>query len=1035
MGREYVLAVVLAGAQLAGAQSAGSGQNGASTVGQVTGSPEITIARKPGQEGGEAQMTANGKVRKIAPHAVQAWKVRDGAGALVLVAEPAKGKAPKQYRLRYYDLDSGRRRDLGELPMSKASLKETEDKEALWAFALSGTDLKTGKPVVLVGDEQAAPAVIEGASQPDFGQDSFHYQRTNGEMAEVKIGVLLGTSLNDIYAPPQGKGAPQWLQVFPDGSALELTAGGKVEKGTWDTDGETLILSCGPTPFPVKAADLTVVKGVPAGKMFSVRLIDELSSRKTHQGATVRAISITPVVVNGEILVPAGSQLDGKVTQANGVGWGFKHETASLTVNWTKVTLADGRELAMDARVFQVENAQESVKQSGQSGQIKGIRSTGTPGYTAENSVLTFAGIDPIAYVFAMSSGSGVLGFAEPEILYNAGTEMVLEMETPLLTTQAYPPSVLPEAVSEEQRTQLQAFVKTLPYRTETKTSQKPSDLTNLVFVGSPEALNRAFTAAGWLPTDELTAGSTFQTIKTVSGNSTYTQAPMSVLLLAERPPIMTLSKTTNTFASRHHIRVFATTETMDGRTVLTGSSTQDIGIAFSKKQKTFIHVIDEHIDNERAKVVNDLVFTGCVDTLDMVARPWVPQDAYNSTGDRLLTDGKAAVVVMNDCRNPRTTPHTIAKPPERTQRIVRDTSLTIRNGLYRGNLIYMGIAGGISAHNYFKKSTELPPDNGAWRKTDAAGETEYKGKSGVIGSEEPERRSGELHRRQPGEKMPSPSPEDQAAIRKIKESHRWDPPKYEIALEGGYEHMHSSYLSAVGIFEVSSNPSNPAFFIVLADQVGDGWAGGGTVTVNSWRHFSNEFSYFRQQVKYELDTLNIVVPEPTQQTTVTDDDGELEADRIGLVTRQFEYNLLIQPTRPTSRIRPYLAVGPALQLVALNGAPLKKPAGVFNLGLKNIGLIKAAFDFGNTPPLNGGGIFHLGLQYGAGVKYRVAPRMTVRADWRQTWAKNPNIIANSYEDWEDPDLDNTYTTIVEKVGPEKKFFQDRYTLGVAFTF
>jgi opacity protein-like surface antigen len=246
---------------------------------------------------------------------------------------------------------------------------------------------------------------------------------------------------------------------------------------------------------------------------------------------------------------------------------------------------------------------------------------------------------------------------------------------------------------------------------------------------------------------------------------------------------------------------------------------------------------------------------------------------------------------------------------------------------------------------------------------------------------------------------------------------------------------MHSEYLSAEGIFEVSSVPAKPAFFIILADEVGDGWAAGGTVTVNSWRHFSNEFSYFRQQVKYQLDTLNVVLPDPTQNTTVTDEDGELESDRIGLVTRQFEYNLLIHPTRPASRIRPYLAVGPVLQLVSLNGAPLKKPAGVFNLGLKNIGLIQASFDFGNTPPLDGGGIFHVGLQYGAGVKYRVTPRLMLRADWRETWAKNPDIIANSYEDYEDTDLDDTYTTDVIRVGPEKKFINDRFTLGVAFTF
>jgi hypothetical protein len=60
---------------------------------------------------------------------------------------------------------------------------------------------------------------------------------------------------------------------------------------------------------------------------------------------------------------------------------------------------------------------------------------------------------------------------------------------------------------------------------------------------------------------------------------------------------------------------------------------------------------------------------------------------------------------------------------------------------------------------------------------------------------------------------------------------------------------------------------------------------------------------------------------------------------------------------------------------------------------------------------------------------------MMLRADWRETWAKNPDIIANSYEDYEDPDLDESYSTEVFRVGPEKKFIKDRFTLGVAFTF
>lgn len=989
--------------------------------------PEITIVRKPGHEDGEAQIPGQkkGKPRGIAPHAVAAWRVRGEQSALILVLEPAKHGKPKQYSLRYYDLDSGRRRILGAIPFTSGSVVETISTDDRWAFALTGSVPSAGTPLTIVGDDQAIPGWLEDASSPAFHKDANPEDATltyaqAGEPKTAKLGALLGTELHAIFTPPNtGQTAPKYLQVFPNGQTIVELKDGSIRKGSWRTDGTTLQLSGETATYAVPIISLSSVKGVPAGQRFGVRLTQPLSSRTTHEGDTVKAVSITPVVVNGEILIPSGSDFEGKVTQADSVGWGFKHETASLTIHWTHVTTPDGHTLDLDARVFEVENAQEKVTDKGK---IQGIRSTATIGNSVENGVLSFAGIDPVAYIFASASGPAVLGFAESEILYPGGTELLLENTRPLITSTVYESSVKTMAGDAAERERLQAFVKTLPFRTRTKGSNKVSDITNLVFIGPAAGLQRAFAAAGWLPTDDLHAASTFRTVKTLTGNQTYTQAPMSVLLLDELPPIFTLSKTTNTFSSRHHLRVFPTEEKYDGETVLTSSSTQDIGIAFSRKQKTFIHVIDQHIDNERSKVVNDLMFTGCVESLDMVERPWVPRDAYNSTGDRLLTDGEAAVVHISSCDNPRTTPETPALRANVVERGTRNTSLSIRNGLYRGNLIYQGIAGGFKVRDFLRSSSELPPDTGAWRKTDASG-AEYRGFGSNPG----------LQRRTGGGGLGiTPAPEDLAAINKAKEDHKWDPPKYEFALEAGYVHMRSSYLSAVGVLEESSDPNKDAYFLFLADNVGDGWAAGGSVTVNSWRHFSNEFSYFRQQVKYELGSVNSTLP--ANQNTILDD-SDLETDRIGLVTRQFEYNLLIHPTRPTSRIRPYVAVGPVLQLIALNGAPLKKPAGVYTLGLKNIGLLKAAFDFGNTPPLDGGGIFHIGLQYGAGVKYRITPRMMLRADWRETWSKNPDIIANSYEDYDPNALDETYTTTVIRVGPEKKFIKDRFTLGVAFTF
>jgi hypothetical protein len=977
--------------------------------------PQITIVRESGKEDGVAQMIVKGKAHKITANAVQAWPVLEGQAALILVVEQ-KRHSPKKYVLRYYDLDSGRRRALGTVPFKTGNVLESETKDAEWAFTLTGQDLTTNQSIIFVSDEEAIHGVLPDASSPTFSGDSLLF--TEGtQKRSVKTADLLGANLRGIYSPPQTSAtAPEYIQVFNNGTAMVMSHDGSIHKGSWLTDDATLTLNVEDIKQSIPRTSLQPIKGVPAGTRFTVRLLQPLSSRTAKEGMVIKAVSITPIVVDGDILIPAGSAIEGTVTKANGICWGFKHETASLTIDWNRATLADGRTLPITARVFQVENAQEAVTASGK---IQGIRSTGTPGHSVENGVLTFAGIDPIAYIFAASAGSAVLGFAEPEILYNASTELILEYTKPLITSQAYPPSVNPSATTTAEREQLQSFVKTIPFRTRTKGSNKVSDLTNLIFIGSPDALHRAFTAAGWLPSDDLNSTSTFRTLKTLGGNQTYTQAPMSVLLLDERAPLFTLSKTTNTFSSRHHIRVFPTEAKWEGATTLTASSTQDTGIGFSKKQKTFIHIIDQHIDNERSKVINDLNFTGCVESIDMIPRPWLPTDAYNSTGDRLLTDREVAVLNISACNDPKTTPNTVTLPPKRFERITRDTSLTIRNDVYRGNLIYQGISGGLAVRNYLRNSTELPEDYGAWRKTDASG-ANY----GLAGGKP------RLHRRSAPPSDLDTSPEDLAAIAKIKESRKWDPPHYEFALEGGYLHFRETDLSLVDILLESPNQNLPQYELDLFDSVGDGWAAGGTVTVNSWRHFSNEFSYFRQQGKYLLQT-----------GTFTDDpqhpdneDLQFQANPASIATRQVEYNLLWKPLKPTSRWQPYLAAGPVFQLIALADSPLKKPAGPFTLGLKNIGLIKAAFDFGNTPALDGGGIFQPGLQYGAGIKYRVTPHTILRADYRETWSKNPDMIKDSYIGFE-PDIDGSYTTDLLKIPPPSKFFQDRFTIGVAFAF
>ena len=136
----------------------------------------------------------------------------------------------------------------------------------------------------------------------------------------------------------------------------------------------------------------------------------------------------------------------------------------------------------------------------------------------------------------------------------------------------------------------------------------------------------------------------TFRAIAELRG---YKEAPVSTLLLDGKPPDLVFQKQNNTFAARHHLRIWRRPDTFAGKPVWVCAATHDTGIDFSQENRTFIHKIDPLIDRERAKVVNDLLFAGAVKSLALVDRPEVPRQSQNATGDKLETDGHMAVLIL----------------------------------------------------------------------------------------------------------------------------------------------------------------------------------------------------------------------------------------------------------------------------------------------------------------------------------------------------------------------------------------------------
>jgi opacity protein-like surface antigen len=758
---------------------------------------------------------------------------------------------------------------------------------------------------------------------------------------------------------------------------------------------------------------------LPPKTILEIRIQQPVSSYSTPKGTKITGIIISPVNDGGGILLPLGTTIEGSVLEVRKVGLGVAHETAEIDLNFDRLIVSNGQVIPLACRIVEVENARESINKKVR---IQGIRSTSTLSSRTSGVVGTLAFGDPIAAIFTTAGSAGVLRFSEPEITLPAGTELRAELTAALTLPPEKAQSVPPIVTTEQGQLALTGLIRGLPFRTFTEGRKPvPSDLTNLVFIGSADALERAFAAGGWVIVDKLTAETTYSTVRSIAENQGYRSAPMSVLMLDGKAPDYAYAKTLNTFSKRHHLRIWTSSETWHGQQAWTSSSTHDIGIGFSKKNKTFIHLIDHNIDSERAKVVNDLIYTGCVSGVQLVTRPWLPRHPQNGTGEDLITDGRIAVLQLNGCEDPLDEtsgeqPNALRTHGNELDRVTRQTVLTLKNNVIRDNVGVQAYSGIRYAVDSRKKHPKDQPE----RKMDINGNTylidaTYRPQDGY--SRDPE-----------GPSRQADAPE---SVLRRKTSASWAAPSVELGFHGGLHGYYGGNGGAIALLFTQKDPPAPQAIIVLGNSFLNGWQLGGTVTLDSQKYFSHEFSYDYIFTGFQLGLTAI-----GHDSTTGNDVSEFSFAETGMRTSQFAYNFLLNGRPKTSRLRPYLAVGPALQLTHLDQAPIKKAPGWFRLGLSNIGLISAAYNFGSTPPLEGGGIFQVGLNYGGGVRYRFNPRWMVRADFRETLTSQPDFWTKSKKDI----LSNIQYddgSVLTFVGPvlDGAMRQDVVTGGFSFIF
>jgi hypothetical protein len=419
---------------------------------------------------------------------------------------------------------------------------------------------------------------------------------------------------------------------------------------------------------------------LPVGAVLEARLAEATGSRISHPGDAIEATIIAPASVHGQMLVPQGSKLLGSITTATAIGFGLKHPTASIAYSFHTIRLPSGAEVPVNTQLAEVETAKEHVDNLGT---VHGIHPI-----VSLSSVWTYCAVplvvvDPPIGVPLWGAKFLVAPSPNPEIDFPAGTEVILRLTAPV-TLPAYNPDVsMPiKSFSRSDLSDIEDLLKNSAQRA--YVGSRASDIVNVLLMGSPTQMDRAFHASGWSLAQSKSPMSLFRMYHALAKRFGYARAPMNALTLNGVPSAFVHQKTLDTVERRHHVRLW---QYPQKENVWLGAAAEDVGFRFQVAHWT--HYTEPNIDNERAKIVNDLAFTGCVNAVGLLSRPSADLVQDPNAVHPILTDGDVAVIQLNDCIHPSLMPGVSEMSSLPRQRGVTQVLRALRNDLLGSNILF----------------------------------------------------------------------------------------------------------------------------------------------------------------------------------------------------------------------------------------------------------------------------------------------------------------------------------------------------------
>lgn len=370
----------------------------------------------------------------------------------------------------------------------------------------------------------------------------------------------------------------------------------------------------------------------PAGSLIYLRLETAVGTKSSHlkQAVTARVVRDVPAPSgDGRVLVPVGATVHGTIDKL--IPSSSSTDRAKVRLKFNQLELPDQKAIQFLGHVVDVENARESVLADGT---IQGLLASELPVTMLEDALDKLKKSSPEMGDQAQKT----LGKGDTAIEFAAGTDFTLTLDQPLDLKQTFAPAAsdqLTPAAGEA----ITRLLENAPQRAAGKDG-KPGDPLNLVIVGTQERIRQAFEKAGWAEAEKLTGKSLFETMRAVMANKGYGSAPVSQLYLFGRAEDLAFQKMLNTFARRHHLRIWkAPVQASDGRDVWLSAATHDAG--WDVRPGVVSHAIDPEIDKERDKVAADLIASGLVASARPVTRPNPLSEGLTATGATWKTDGR----------------------------------------------------------------------------------------------------------------------------------------------------------------------------------------------------------------------------------------------------------------------------------------------------------------------------------------------------------------------------------------------------------